>query len=91
MLNECKIAHVGIYHNDSKLTESDKKQADVCLTLPFKMELKGEIGAKEIAGGRYAAFLYRGTYEKLGEVYDTIFGKYLSNEGYQLDERPVSK
>lgn len=89
MLKECKIAHVGIYHNDPKLTETSKQQSDVCLTLPFKMEPKGEIGAKEIAGGRYAAFLYQGTYEKLGEVYDTIFGKYIPDGGYQLDERPV--
>ena len=89
MLNECKIAHVGIYHSDPKVTQADKLQADVCLTLPFKMEPKGEIGAKEIAGGKYAAFLYQGTYDKLGEVYDTIFGKYIPDGGYQLDERPV--
>lgn len=89
MLKEGKIAHVGIYHSDPKVTEADKQQADVCLTLPFKMEPKGEIGAKEIAGGKYAAFRYQGTYERLGEVYDTIFGKYIPDGGYQLDERPV--
>jgi AraC family transcriptional regulator len=53
------------------------------------MEPKGEIGAKEIAGGKYVAFLYKGTYEKLGEVYDTVFGKCIPDGGYQLDERPA--
>ena len=89
MLCEGKIAHIGIYHDDPKVTENDKQRADVCLALPFEMEPKGEIGSKEIAGGKYVAFLYKGTYEKLGEVYDTVFGKCIPDGGYQLDERPA--
>ena len=89
MLQEGKIAHIGIYHDDPKVTESNRQRADVCLALPFNMAPKGEIGVKEIAGGKYVAFLYKGTYEKLGEVYDTVFGKCIPNGGYQLDERPA--
>lgn len=89
MLQECKIAHVAIYHDDPKITEAQKQRADICLVLPFQMEPKGEIGVKEIAGGKYASFLYTGPYSQLDEVYDTIFGKYIPNGGYQVDARPL--
>ena len=88
MLIEGKIAHIGIYHDDPKVTECDKQRADICLALPFKMEPKGEIGVKEIAGGKYAAYKYQGSYDKLDEVYDTIYGKYIPDGGYQIDARP---
>lgn len=88
MLKEGNIAHIGIYHNDPKMTGAKKQQADVCLALPFKMEPKGEIGVKEIAGGKYVAYCYQGPYDNLGEVYDTIYGKCIPNGGFQVDERP---
>ena len=88
MLREGNIAHIGIYHDDPKVTESNKLRTDVCLALPFKMKPKGEIGVKEIAGGKYLAYLYQGTYDKLSIVYDTIYGKYLPESGYQIDSRP---
>lgn len=88
MLREGKIEHIGIYHDDPKVTESDKLRADVCLTLPKTPEPKGEIGVKQIDGGKYAVYSYQGSYENLGMVYDTIYGKYLPDRGYQLASRP---
>jgi AraC family transcriptional regulator len=88
LLIEGKIAHVGIYHDDPKVTEGDKQRADICLVLPFKMDPKGEIGVKEIAGGKYAAYCYQGSYDHLDEVYDTVYGKYIPEGGYQIDARP---
>lgn len=88
MLREGRIAHVGIYYDDPKITESEKLRADICLVLPFKMKPEGEIGVKEIAGGKYVAFLYKGSYEKLNEVYDTIYGKYIPEGGFHIDSRP---
>jgi AraC family transcriptional regulator len=88
MLIEGKIAHVGIYHDDPKVTEGNKQRADICLVLPFKMEPKGEIGVKEIAGGKYVVYRYQGSYDHLDEVYDTVYGKYIPENGYQIDARP---
>ena len=81
MLNECKIAHVGIYHSDPKVTQADKLQADVCLTLPFKMEPKGEIGAKEIAGGKESITKY----DKTGNIITTT-EEYISYGVQDYDE-----
>jgi AraC family transcriptional regulator len=49
--------------------------------LPQKAEPKGKIGVTAIEGGKYAVFTYVGPYEHLGEVYDTIYGKWLPEYG----------
>jgi AraC family transcriptional regulator len=78
------IEHVGIYYDDPKVTEESKLRTDVCLVLPKKAEPKGEIGVKTIEGGKYAMFLYTGSYEHLGAVYDTIYSKWLPESGEKL-------
>ena len=32
---------------------------------------------------------YQGSYNQLDKVYDTIFGKYIPDGNYKLDERPL--
>jgi DNA gyrase inhibitor len=83
------IEHISIYHDDPKVTNSEKLRTDVCLVLPKPAEPKGEIGVKEIAGGKYAVFLYQGPYTNLGIVYDTIFAKWLPDCGYELRNAPL--
>ncbi|MDR1563015.1 MAG: AraC family transcriptional regulator, partial [Dysgonamonadaceae bacterium] len=78
------IEHIAIYHDDPKVTEESKLRTDVCLVLPGKAESKGEIGVKTIEGGKYAMFLYIGSYEHLGAVYDTIYAKWLPESGQKL-------
>ncbi|KAA6315295.1 Right origin-binding protein [termite gut metagenome] len=78
------IEHIAIYHDDPKVTEAEKLRADICLALPKKVEPKGEIGVKTIEGGKYAMFLYQGSYEHLGAVYDTIYAKWLPEGGEKL-------
>lgn len=88
MCEENGINHLCIYHDDPKVTDIDKLRTDVCLTMDAKIEPKGEIGVKEIEGGKYAVFLYKGPYENLRSVYDTIYGKYIYEIDYQLASRP---
>lgn len=66
-----------IYHDDPKVTPTDKLRTDVCMVLPVAASPKGDIGYKEIPAGRYATFLYKGPYDNLHAVYDTIYGKLL--------------
>lgn len=83
------IEHISIYHDDPKVTNSEKLRTDVCLVLPKPAEPKGEIGMKEIAGGKYAVFSYQGPYTNLGIVYDTIFAQWLPDSGYELRNAPL--
>lgn len=78
------IQHIGVYHGDPKITEPDKLRSDICLVVVKKALPKGEVGVKEIKGGKYAMFAYQGSYEYLSSVYDTIYGKYIPEGGYKL-------
>ena len=66
-----------IYPDDPKVTPAEKLRTDVCMVLPSFATAKGDIGFKQLAAGRYAIFLYKGPYEHLQAVYDTIYGKYI--------------
>lgn len=78
------IEHLCIYHDDPKVTPKDRLRAEVCLVLPKQAAAQGEIGVKKIQGGKYAVFLYTGSYEHLGAVYDTIYSEWLPTGGYRL-------
>ncbi|WP_372474709.1 GyrI-like domain-containing protein [Capnocytophaga sp. ARDL2] len=78
------IEHICISHDDPKITEGDKQRSDICLAIHKPAKPQGEVGVKEIEGGKYAVFHYQGAYDNLGKVYDTIFGKWLPESGYEL-------
>lgn len=88
MFQENIISSIGIYHDDPKFTDNEKLRADMCLSVPVKMNPTGEIGFKEVEGGKYAVYLYQGSYQELCTVYDTIYGKYIPDGGYKIDIRP---
>lgn len=64
-------------HDDPKVTLAEKLRTDVCMVMPVKVAPKSDVGFKVIPAGRYAIFLYKGPYDNLQAVYDTIYGKYL--------------
>lgn len=78
------IEHICIYHDDPQVTESDRLRTDICLVLKNPAVPKGEIGIKEINGGKYAVFLYQGSYSYLNAVYDRIYSQWLPTSGYKL-------
>ena len=80
-----------IYHDDPKVTPAEKLRTDVCMIMPGSASPKGDIGYKQVAAGRYAVFLYKGTYENLQAVYDTIYGKYLPEMECTLRDEPSAE
>lgn len=79
------IEHICIYHDDPQVTEPDRLRTDICLVLKNPAVPKGEIGIKEINGGKYAVFLYQGPYSYLNAVYDRIYSQWLPTSGYKLE------
>lgn len=77
-----------IYYDDPKVTAPEKLRTDVCMVLPLSVEPKGEVGARQIPAGRYATFLYKGAYEHLGMVYDTIYAQKIPQLGYTFRDEP---
>lgn len=82
------IEHLAIYHDDPKVTESEKLRTDLCLVVTKDAIPKGEIGVKDMPGGRFALFVYTGPYDKLDAAYDTIYAQLLPEAGLQLRDAP---
>jgi len=82
------IESIGISYDDPKITEKTKCRYEVCLVIHKSVHSEGEVGVKEIQGGKFSVFHYQGPYSNLGAVYDTIFSKWLPESGYQLRNLP---
>lgn len=78
------MEHIAIYHDDPKVTESDKLRTDICLIIQKEAKPQGDIGVKEIKAGKFAMFLYQGAYSNLDSVYDTIYAQLLPENNLQL-------
>jgi len=82
------IEHICIYHDDPKVTEPDKLRTYVCLVLPKTAEPKGEVGVKQLPAAKYLIFRYKGSYEHLKSVYDTIYLHLIPESGYRPLDAP---
>ena len=79
---------LGIANNDPNITEDDKCQYDCCVTISKDIKPEGEIGVKNIEGGRFAVFKFKGSPDKVGPVYKAIFNTWLPESGYELRDAP---
>ncbi len=71
------IEHIGVFHNDPKVTDAADLLTDVCLTVHKPAVPEDGIGVKTIAGGKYAVFTHTGPYNEVQEVYDAIYGEWV--------------
>lgn len=83
------IQMFGLPHDDPKVTDEDKIRYDACLIIHKDAKPTGDIGVKTLKGGKFAVFLYQGSYKYFAEVYDYIFNNWLLNNDYELRDEPV--
>ncbi|MFZ4400388.1 MAG: AraC family transcriptional regulator [Bacteroidales bacterium] len=79
---------LGLSHDDPSITEADKCRYDACVTVKKDVKPEGEIGVKEIAGGKYAIFKHVGAYSNLGDAYNQIYRNWLPTSGFELRDEP---
>jgi AraC family transcriptional regulator len=79
---------LGVAYNDPDITENDKCQYDCCVTISKDIKPEGEIGVKNIEGGRYAVFKFKGSYDNVGSVYNAIFKTWLPESNSELRDAP---
>jgi len=82
------IRHIGLPYDDPEITEADKIRYDACLIIHKAAKPNGEVGVKELKGGKFAVFLYQGSYKHFAEVYDYMFNEWLINSDYELRDAP---
>jgi AraC family transcriptional regulator len=82
-------ARYGIAHDNPNVIESDKIRYDACIeTDNVDVEADGEIASKIITGGRYAKFLYRGSYEDLDKAHEAV-SNWIIDSAVVLRDTPV--
>lgn len=80
---------LGVSYNDPNITESDKCHYDCCVTISKDIKPEGEIGLKNIDGGQYAVFKFKGSYDHIGAVYDVIYNSWLPESNFELRNIPA--
>lgn len=80
---------IGIRHDCTDLTPSEKVRYDACFTAPAGFVAEGEIGVQEIGGGEYVVASYRGEYGKRFAVYDYLCNDWIPAAGRVLRPDPV--
>lgn len=83
------IEHIGLPYDDPKVTDKDKIRYDSCLVIRKDAKAIGDIGIKTLKGGKFAVFLYQGSYEFFADVYNYIFNEWLLNNEYELRDEAV--
>ncbi|MFD1613531.1 AraC family transcriptional regulator [Gelatiniphilus marinus] len=83
------IQHFGLPHDDPKVTNENKIRYDACLIIHKDAKPVGDIGVKTLKGGKFAVFLYQGSYSYFANVYNYIFNEWLLSTNYQLRDEPV--
>jgi AraC family transcriptional regulator len=80
--------YIGISHDSPHVTDSSNFRYDACVTVDHEVATEGEVGHKNIAGGRYAVFVHAGPYEQFNNTYDQIYQGWLPSSGEQLRDEP---
>jgi AraC family transcriptional regulator len=75
---------LGVCHDDPGVTPPEKLRYDACATVDERFTPAGDVGAQTIPGGDYAVMTHLGPYNKLGESYQALFGRWLPRSGRQL-------
>ncbi len=83
-----KSEMITIYHDSPEITEEEKLRISVCLTVPPKTEVTGEIGKMTMPAGRYARAEFLLSPEQYGDAWNSLFAGWLPESGYQCAEGP---
>jgi len=77
-----------IYHDNPEITDEDKLRTSVCITVPEKTEVDGDIGKMSIPEGKYAMAHFKVTADQFQEAWNSVYRDWLPDSGYQPDDRP---
>ncbi|MDD5157014.1 GyrI-like domain-containing protein [Sulfurimonas sp.] len=86
-LFEKAVARYGISHDNPNVIEEHNLRYDACLELNESVNPMGEVSIKQIAGGKYALFMHKGSYALIGETFRNI-GDWIVESGVSLRDEP---
>ncbi|MEO1012919.1 MAG: AraC family transcriptional regulator [Bacteroidota bacterium] len=84
-----KTKMLGISYDNPEITENEKYEYNACITIQKEIKPEGEIGIKEMKGGKYAVFTHRGNYENFSLIYSLIFKEWLLKSEHELRDTEI--
>jgi AraC family transcriptional regulator len=76
-----------LYHDSIEITQSEKLRLSVCIEVPEKTKVSGEIGKMKRVGGKYACVRFRLGPADYAHAWHHVFCRWLPTSGYQPDDR----
>ena len=83
------IQMFGLPYDDPNVTPADKLRYDACLIIHKEAKANGDVGVKTLKGGKFAMFLYQGSYKYFADVYNYMFEEWLIHTDFELRDEPV--
>lgn len=77
-----------VYYDDPDIVGIDNCSSDLCIVTKKKIKSEGRVKLEIIKGGKFAVFRYKGPYEKLWELYYSIYGNWVLFSDMKLRDSP---
>lgn len=77
-----------IYYDNPDVTDKARLRTDVCITVPPDISVDGEIGKMTVPAGKYAIAHFEINPDQYQDAWDTVYGGWLPESGYQPEDGP---
>lgn len=77
-----------MYHDNPDITDESRLRTDACITVPEDTQVEGEIGKAKIPAGKYAVAHFEITPDQYQDAWNTVYGGWLPESGYQPEDGP---
>ncbi len=74
----------GISYDNPEISDGKNYEYNACISIEGDVVPAGKIGIKEIRGGKFAIFTFKGSYANFDLIYQLIFKEWLFKSKYQL-------
>lgn len=74
----------GIPYDNPEISGNSNCEYNACISIEKSVTPNGEIGIKEIKGGKFAVFAFKGDYSNFSLIYQLIFKEWLFKSKYEL-------
>jgi AraC family transcriptional regulator len=84
-----QTATMGIVHDNPEITDTQNTRYDACIIVKKPFKSTAEIVSKQISGGKYAVFRYKGAYDDFYTIYDYVYSVCLTEFNFRLRNEPT--
>ena len=78
---------LGLCYDDPEVTPPEKIRYDACITVAEGVAGSGEVGIKTLAGGKFAKYVYVGSYDKMEQTYCDMISKWIPAQGLEVSSQ----